>query len=55
MHHTTLEGGCWYLKGDGGTSYELIGDSGIMKSIRIDGQHVAVRGTVAKGAWPPSA
>src|ERR1700722_12911763 len=49
MHHSTLEGGCWYLQGDGGKRFELIGDSSIMKSLRIDGQHVAVRGTAAKG------
>ncbi len=49
MHHSTLEGGCWYLQADGGKSYELIGDSSIMKPIRIDGQHVIVRGTQTKG------
>jgi hypothetical protein len=49
IHRSMLEGGCWYLKGDGGKSYELIGDSGIMKSLRVDGQHVAVRGVSAAG------
>ncbi len=49
VHRSTLEGGCWYLQGDGGKRFELIGDSGIMKPIRIDGQHVVVRGVSDAG------
>ncbi len=48
MHRTTLEGGCWYLKSDGGKSFELTGDTGILRQIRVDGQHVMVRGIPAK-------
>ena len=50
MHHSSLEGGCWYLQGDGGKRFELIGDSGVVQPLRVDGQHVVVRGTQAKGA-----
>ena len=49
MHHTTLEGGCWYLQGDGGKHFELIGDSAIVNPLRVDGQHVVVRAIPAKG------
>ena len=48
MHRTTLEGGCWYLKSDGGKSFELVGDTEILRQIRVDGQHVMVRGVPAK-------
>ncbi len=49
IHHTTLEGGCWYLEGDGGKRYELTGDTGIVQPLRMDGQHVVVRAMPAKG------
>ena len=43
MHHTTLEGGCWYLQADGGKHYELVGDTEIVNPLHVDGQHIAVR------------
>jgi hypothetical protein len=33
MHHSDLEGGCWYLETDAGKRYELVADSGIMSSL----------------------
>ncbi len=50
MHHSTLEGGCWYLQGDGGKRYELIGDPSVVNPLRVDGEHIVVRATPAKGA-----
>jgi hypothetical protein len=50
MHHTTLEGGCWYLQGDAGKRFELIGDTGIVHALNVEGKHVAVRAIPAKGA-----
>jgi hypothetical protein len=51
MHHSELEGGCWYLQSDsGGNRYELTGDSELMKQLHFDGEHVMVRGVRAKGA-----
>src|SRR5271169_539367 len=50
MHHSTLEGGCWYLQADGGKRYELIGDAGVLNALHTDGEHVSVLATPAKGA-----
>lgn len=50
MHHSDIEGGCWYLQSDSGKPYELTGDSLLMMRLHIDGQHVVVRGVRAKGA-----
>ncbi len=50
MHHSTLEGGCWYLQADGGKRYELTGDAGVLNSLYEDGEHVSVLATPAKGA-----
>lgn len=50
MHHSELEGGCWYLQSDSVKRYELIGDSALIKQLRFEGEHVEVRATPAKGA-----
>ncbi|MFI5202782.1 MAG: hypothetical protein ACHQNE_10375 [Candidatus Kapaibacterium sp.] len=48
MHHSTLEGGCWYLQGDGGKRFELIGDTGIVYPLRIEGQHIVINAMPVK-------
>jgi hypothetical protein len=50
MHHSELEGGCWYLQSDSVKRYELTGDSALMKPLHFEGEHVVVRATPAKGA-----
>ncbi len=50
MHRSSLEGGCWYLQADGGKRFELIGDSGVVSALHVDGEHVTVRAVPAKGA-----
>jgi hypothetical protein len=49
MHHTTLEGSCWYLQADGGKKYELVGDTSIVNPLHVDNEHVAVRVEPAPG------
>jgi hypothetical protein len=49
MHRSSLEGGCWYLQGDGGKRFELVGDTGVVHPLRVEGQHVVVRAEMAKG------
>jgi hypothetical protein len=49
MHHSTLEGGCWYLQGDDGKRYELIGDQAIVNPLHAEGEHIVVRAVTAKG------
>jgi hypothetical protein len=50
MRHTTIEGGCWYLEGDDGKHYELIGDNNVIAPLHQDGKYVAVEVEPAKGA-----
>jgi|SRR5665213_329005 len=50
MHHSTLEGGCWFLQADGGKRYELVGDTGIVHPLRVEGQHIVIRAASAKNA-----
>jgi hypothetical protein len=50
MHHTTIEGGCWYLHTDDGKRYELTGDTSVVNPLRVDSQRVGVQAEVAKGA-----
>ena len=49
MKHSTIEGGCWYLAGDDGKSYELVGDSAIVAGLHEEGQHVSLLVEPAKG------
>jgi hypothetical protein len=49
MHHSALESGCWYLQDDDGKRFELIGDSGTVAPLRVEGQHIVVRAVPAKG------
>ena len=48
MHHTTLEGGCWYLENGDGKRFELTGDTALLRVLRVDGQHVVVRAEPVK-------
>lgn len=48
MHRSTLEGGCWYLQGDGGKRFELVGDTGIVRPLRIEGQHIVINAVPVK-------
>jgi hypothetical protein len=50
IHHSLIEGGCWYLQGDGGKRYELTGDAEIVQPLCVDGQHVVVRAMPMQGA-----
>ncbi len=50
MHHSALEGGCWYLTASNGKQYELVGDTGLINSLRYEGQHVSLHVAPAKGA-----
>jgi len=50
MHRSTLEGGCWYLQTNGGKRFELVGDTGLVHPLRVEGQHVTVRAELAKNA-----
>jgi hypothetical protein len=50
MHHTTLEGGCWYLQADDGKHYELQGDSALIAPLRTEGEHASLRVVPIKGA-----
>lgn len=66
MHRSTLEGGCWYLQSDinrsndregsmdrgssGGKRYELVGDTGIVYPLRIEGQHIVINAEPVKNA-----
>jgi hypothetical protein len=50
MHHTQIEGGCWYLQAADGKHYELTGDTSIINPMRVDGQRVGIQAEIAKGA-----
>ena|ERR1700733_9275366 len=50
MHHTQLEGGCWYLQTDDGKHYELTGDASIVNPLRVDSQRIEIQAEIAKGA-----
>ncbi|GEM_PF-2339931 len=49
MHHSTLEGGCWYLQTSLGKRYELVGDTGIVYPLRVEGQHIVIKAEPTKG------
>ena len=49
MHHTTLEGGCWYLQADNGKRYELTGDTSLVNPMHVDSQRVGIQTEIAKG------
>jgi len=48
MHHTSIEGGCWYLQTNDGKSYELIGDTSLVYPLHVDGERVGVQVERAK-------
>ncbi len=50
MHRSTLEGGCWYLQSSTGKRYELTGDTGLLRELRIEGQHIAIDAMPLKNA-----
>ena len=56
MHRSTLEGGCWYLQSDvdgapgNSKRYELVGDTGIVYPLRIEGQHIVINAMPVKNA-----
>ena len=62
MHRSTLEGGCWYLQSDvdrgrsidrgrsSGKRFELVGDTGIVHPLRIEGQHIVINAVPVKDA-----
>ena len=50
MHHSSIEGGCWYLQADGGKRFELVGDTQIVYPLRVEGEHVAIDAVVMKHA-----
>ncbi|HWF44046.1 MAG TPA: hypothetical protein VG537_05350 [Candidatus Kapabacteria bacterium] len=49
MKHTSIEGNCWYLVGEDGKNYELIGDSTMIAGLRVEDQHVSLLVEPAKG------
>ncbi len=49
MQHSTLEGGCWYLSGNDGKQYELIGDSATIGPLLFQGIFVDMTVEPVKG------
>jgi hypothetical protein len=49
MKHTSIEGNCWYLAGEDGKNYELIGDSTMIAGLRVEDQHVSLLVEPTKG------
>lgn len=48
MHHTDIEGGCWYLETKRGQKYELVGSEEDLKKVRVDGRYVTLSVRQAK-------
>lgn len=49
MQHSTIEGGCWYLSGNDGKQYELIGDSATIGPLLFQGIFVDMTVEPVKG------
>ena len=48
MHHTEIEGGCWYLETKRGQKYELVGSEENLKKVRVEGRYVTLSVRQAK-------